>query len=169
MHIFIITGASCVGKSSAAKTLLKHVKIKAAYLDCDWVACYVPFDFINRPALMEANICACVPNYAKAGVECMIITWAHIDQVPDFTNQLFQMGYDVQVISLVADKISLMRRYEKSGGSNQDSYLQVIYKLDEQSRKLNCDFRLDMSEMSIDDVAEQIAEKIQRIIEGNNA
>jgi len=105
---------------------------------------------------MIENMCACAKNYSRAGVHLFILTFAHIEHVIDLKSRLVEFGFDVWVASLVADESILKERYERTGGSRMDPYLQVISKLNNENLKSECDFRVDTSTLSAAGVCDAI-------------
>ena len=154
----IINGAPGSGKSSTAKFLFENLD-KSAYVDGDWLLATTPHDQGEQRRLRYKNIASVAGNYYEGGVTTVFISFVYVRD-EDLAEQVRLLSDldSVKVFALVPSEEILRKRH--LGDSYIREGIESSIKLNQQIAALNNVERIDNSEISVEEVAQLIKQKL---------
>jgi cytidylate kinase len=161
VKLIIINGTMGIGKSSAAKELLKHLN-NAVWLDGDWCWMMNPWNFSDEnKAMVIDNITHLLNNYLSSkNFNYIIFSWViHEESIfQTLLSRLINKKYDLLKISLLCSEDKLKERMMKDNRNREDIERSI-------NRLRNYDnldtLKIDTSNLSLDETVNKILELIK--------
>ncbi len=159
MKVIIINGPMGVGKTTVGKFIADHFP-GTAFIDGDWCMDIHPFIGNNETKAMAIdNILHMIGNYQKCSLCSMVVmAWLMDDPwvIQRIMDGLSTLQAEVKSVALVCDRENLIRRWNQDRGCDwrTDEWLSISLKSLPDFAAM--DQVIDTSDLSVEQVAEQI-------------
>ena len=155
----IINGAPGSGKSTTAKLLFETIP-QSAYVDGDTLLAINPEEKNDSTRQIRyKNIAATAKNYHESGYKHVFISFVYMKSA-DLNEQieLLKDTDEVKVFSLITDEDTLRQRHANDSATREP--IESSIKLNESISTIEEGEKIDNSNMSIDDTAALIRNKL---------
>jgi len=159
--IILVNGAPGSGKTKTAERLFESLP-QSAWVDGDYMLVVNPQERTNKELYLRMkNIAAAVNNYHEAGYSNIFISFVYME--PQFLSDQKNMllGDDkILAIALCPDEQTLRNRHDSDSYKREG--IESSININKQISAIQHDVVIDNSQMSIEEVAQQIIQMIKR-------